>query len=152
MQCMVPLTSRHSRACPFSGIYDGCNKTAPNINHAVVLDGYGIENGTKYWLVRIPQHIAHAGMEEHRQENSLSSPLPVRNSWGENFGENGNLDLHSEFFSGIVNHIVERCGMSKVTYDCVATTMSPAEKIRTLWKVSDARLAGIVFGMMRGGT
>ena len=25
------------------GIYDNCNKTAPNINHAVVLDGFGSE-------------------------------------------------------------------------------------------------------------
>lgn len=26
------------------GIFDSCNKTAPNINHAVVLDGYGTES------------------------------------------------------------------------------------------------------------
>ena len=25
------------------GIFDSCNKTAPNINHAVVLDGFGSE-------------------------------------------------------------------------------------------------------------
>merc|ERR1712107_549554 len=35
-----------------AGIFDGCNKTQPDINHAVVLLGYGEENGTAYWLVQ----------------------------------------------------------------------------------------------------
>jgi len=35
-----------------SGIYNGCNKINPDIDHAVVLMGYGEENGQKYWLVR----------------------------------------------------------------------------------------------------
>jgi len=36
-----------------SGIYDGCNQAQPDIDHAVVLVGYGKDdNGDKYWLVR----------------------------------------------------------------------------------------------------
>lgn len=49
------------------GIFDSCNKTAPNINHAVVLDGFGSENGINYWL--------------------------IRNSWGTIFGEAGYIRL-----------------------------------------------------------
>lgn len=35
-----------------SGVYAGCNMASPDINHAVVLVGYGEENGLPYWLVR----------------------------------------------------------------------------------------------------
>lgn len=34
------------------GIFNGCNQKNPDINHAVVLVGYGEENGQKYWLIR----------------------------------------------------------------------------------------------------
>jgi cathepsin L len=48
------------------GIFDGCEKDAV-IDHAVVLFGYGEENGTKYWL--------------------------IRNSWGKSWGEQGFMRL-----------------------------------------------------------
>jgi len=35
-----------------SGVFDGCNQVNPDIDHAVVLIGYGSENGQNYWLVR----------------------------------------------------------------------------------------------------
>jgi len=35
-----------------SGVFSGCNQKNPDINHAVVLVGYGEEDGQKYWLVR----------------------------------------------------------------------------------------------------
>jgi len=50
-----------------SGIFDGCNQAKPDINHAVVLVGYGVDNGQKYWL--------------------------IRNSWSATWGESGYIRL-----------------------------------------------------------
>jgi cathepsin L len=36
-----------------SGIFDNCNQNQPDIDHAVVLVGYGEEsNGSKFWIIR----------------------------------------------------------------------------------------------------
>jgi cathepsin L len=51
-----------------SGVYNGCNQVNPEIDHAVVLVGYGSENGQNYWL--------------------------VRNSWSASWGEAGYIKLH----------------------------------------------------------
>mmetsp|Transcript_15921 Transcript_15921/g.35242 ORF Transcript_15921/g.35242 Transcript_15921/m.35242 type:complete len:372 (+) Transcript_15921:61-1176(+) len=45
----VDASEWHSYA---GGVFDGCNQESPDIDHAVVLMGYGVENGQKYWLVR----------------------------------------------------------------------------------------------------
>lgn len=52
-----------------SGIFNGCNQLNPDINHAVVLVGYGTDNSTDqdYWL--------------------------VRNSWSASWGESGYIRL-----------------------------------------------------------
>jgi cathepsin L len=34
------------------GIFNGCNQENPDVDHGVVLMGYGEEKGQKYWLVR----------------------------------------------------------------------------------------------------
>ncbi len=50
-----------------SGIFSGCNQTNPDLDHGVVLVGYGEENGQGYWL--------------------------VRNSWNANYGEQGYIRI-----------------------------------------------------------
>jgi cathepsin L len=50
-----------------TGVYNGCNQTNPDLDHAVQLVGYGSENGLDYWL--------------------------VRNSWTPAWGENGYIKI-----------------------------------------------------------
>jgi len=50
-----------------TGVYNGCNQTNPDLDHAVQLVGYGTETGGDYWL--------------------------VRNSWSPAWGENGYIKL-----------------------------------------------------------
>lgn len=45
----VDASTWHSYA---GGIFNGCNQANPDVNHVVVLVGYGEEQGQKYWLVR----------------------------------------------------------------------------------------------------
>jgi len=52
------------------GIYAGCNQTNPDIDHAVVLVGYGSDSTGDYWL--------------------------VRNSWGTKWGENGFIKIRRD--------------------------------------------------------
>jgi len=53
------------------GVFDGCNQTQPDIDHAVVLVGYGTDDKFgDYWL--------------------------VRNSWSPNWGENGYIRIKRE--------------------------------------------------------
>lgn len=51
------------------GVFNGCNQVNPDIDHAVVLSGYGIDHvtGLKYWL--------------------------IRNSWSASWGENGYIRI-----------------------------------------------------------
>jgi cathepsin L len=58
---VVDASEWHSYA---GGIFDGCDQQSPDLNHGVVLVGYGEEStGEKYWL--------------------------VRNSWSPSYGEQG---------------------------------------------------------------
>jgi len=55
-----------------SGVFNGCNQTNPDVNHAVLLVGYGTDPTTSedYWI--------------------------VRNSWSPNWGDNGYILLHRD--------------------------------------------------------
>jgi len=92
----------------FNGIFDGCVKDAI-VNHAVAMVAYGEEKGVKYWT--------------------------IQNSWGEFWGEQGNMRLlrheDEKAWCGIDNKPqdgsgckggppeVTVCGMCGILYDSV---------------------------------
>lgn len=56
------------------GVFNGCNQENPDVNHAVVLYGYGVdeESGDKYWLVRnswSPVYGEHGYIRVYRDDN-----------------------------------------------------------------------------------
>ena len=53
-----------------SGIFDGCNQSSPDLDHAVQVVGYGTENSQPYWI--------------------------VRNSWTPDWGEKGYIRLRRD--------------------------------------------------------
>ena len=77
-----------------SGIFNGCNKTAIDINHAVQLVGVGVDaSGVGYWI--------------------------IRNSWGANWGEDGYIRLIREgnyTCAPIVGSKSEACGPCGILY------------------------------------
>lgn len=89
-----------------SGVYSGCKKDAI-INHAVVAEGFGEQDGNKYYL--------------------------IKNSWGPDWGEEGYIKLHrfdeDNAHCGVDNQpekgiacengpeFVNVCGMCGVLYD-----------------------------------
>jgi len=76
------------------GIFDGCSfNDSIEINHAVTMVGYGHENGVDYWL--------------------------IRNSWGEDWGEEGYMRLKRE--------PAHTCGVDEKPADGSGCTGSPDE-------------------------
>jgi cathepsin L len=78
------------------GIYDGCNQENPELDHGVLLVGYGTDPkaGGDYWL--------------------------VRNSWGPTWGEDGYIRLARTANEG------DRCGVDVVPADGVGCKGGPA--------------------------
>jgi cathepsin L len=64
----IAITVDASKWSSYSGgVFNGCNQASPELDHGVVLVGYGSDAGMDYWL--------------------------VRNSWGPTWGENGYIRL-----------------------------------------------------------
>jgi cathepsin L len=80
----------------YGGIYDGCNQESPELDHGVLLVGYGTDAaaGGDYWL--------------------------VRNSWGPTWGEDGYIRLARTANEG------ERCGVDVVPLDGTGCKDGPA--------------------------
>jgi len=95
-----------------SGIYDGCNMTSPEIDHAVQLVGYGVET--------------HAAPNEYSVEYWI-----VRNSWSPTWGEKGfirvarggkkvcGIDTNPAEGTGCTGGVKQQtvCGMCGILFD-----------------------------------
>lgn len=79
-----------------SGVFSGCNQENPDVNHVVVLDGYGQqeEDGLKYWL--------------------------IRNSWSPTYGEKGYIRILRS------DEDDSNCGIDRLPTNGVACKDQPA--------------------------
>ena len=89
------------------GIFAGCNQASPDVNHVVVLVGYGEENGQKYWLVR------------NSWSPSWGEKGYIRLSRYDNDEENCGIDVTPQNGSACEgqNEPVKVCGTCGVLYD-----------------------------------
>jgi cathepsin L len=89
----VDASSWHSYS---SGIFNGCNQLNPDINHAVVLMGYGTDEQTNqdYWL--------------------------IRNSWSASWGESGYIRLLRRRRTNNLGEEEENCGLDVTPQDGTA--------------------------------
>jgi len=82
------------------GIFAGCNPGS-DTDHAVAVVGYGTENGIDYWV--------------------------IKNSWGDNWGENGFIRLKRGVgMCGVGSNVAAiKCGQSSKATNAPLTTQAP---------------------------
>ena len=135
---VIATVAVHGAFMPYKGgIFQGC--TNKNTNHAVVVVGYGTENGVDYWLIKVkifrcnilkcflPDKVFSSSSSLH----AFPYFLRIENSWGA-WGEAGYMRLRRGVsMCGIgTDLVVVTCakgtGGSQGTLQQIGATQAPA--------------------------